>query len=88
MEVGYTMFGGSINRTQLTVTEAWLACLASFATLLGLGSSLIFTSLREAQPRTSPGITSPANACHLAEAWLFLLSCATAADVCLLSRHY
>lgn len=51
------MFGGSINRTQQTVTGAWLACTASFATLLGLESSLFLVSLKEAQQRTSPGVS-------------------------------
>jgi hypothetical protein len=37
------VFGGSINRTQQTLTGAWLACIASFTMLLGLVSSLIST---------------------------------------------
>ena len=36
--------------------RAWLAGTASCAMLVGLKSSLIFSQLREAQPRTSPGI--------------------------------
>lgn len=35
--------------------RAWLAGTASCAMLVGLESLLIFTSLREAQMRTSPG---------------------------------
>ena len=46
-----------INRTlQSDRDRTWLAGTASCATLVGLESSLIFTSLREAQPRTSPGV--------------------------------
>jgi hypothetical protein len=36
--------------------RAWLSGTASCATLVGLESSLIFASLREAQPTTSPGV--------------------------------
>ena len=44
------------NRTSLSDADrAWLAGTASCATLVGLESSLIFASLREAQLRTSPG---------------------------------
>jgi hypothetical protein len=50
---GHVLFGRSINRTQRTVMGA---CISSFATLPGLLSLLIFTSLREAQQRASPGI--------------------------------
>ena len=57
---GYEIIGGRTSRTQQTVTEAWLACTASFAMLLVLTSLLIFTSLREAQERTSPGLIAPA----------------------------
>ena len=55
--------------------------------VLGIESSLIFTSLREAQQRTSPSVPAGLNpdlllTCpDLAEAWLFLLSCATAAAI-------
>ena len=43
-----------INRTpQNDGDRAWLAGTASCATLVGLTSSLIFASLREAQLRTS-----------------------------------
>jgi hypothetical protein len=43
-----------INRTpQSDRNRAWLAGTASCATLVGLTSSLIFASLREAQLRTS-----------------------------------
>ena len=46
-----------INRTQQSDGErAWLAGTTSCAMLLGLTSSLIFTSLREAQLRTSSGV--------------------------------
>ena len=46
-----------INRTpQSDRDRAWLAGIASCAMLVGLDSSLILASLREAQPRTSPGI--------------------------------
>ena len=45
-----------INKTPLSDEErAWLAGTASCAMLVGLASSLIFTSLREAQLRT-PGV--------------------------------
>ena len=45
-----------IDRTSLSDGDrAWLAGTASCATLVGLESSLIFASLREALPRTSPG---------------------------------
>ena len=57
------MFGGSINKTQQTVTRARPACKASFSVHLGLKSLL-----REAQLRTSPGIPvgpgSPADLCQ------------------------
>ena len=44
-----------INRTpQSDRDRAWLSGTANYAMLLGLVSSLIFVSLREAQPRT-PG---------------------------------
>jgi hypothetical protein len=36
--------------------RAWLAGASSCAMLVGLKSSLIFASLREAQLRTSPGV--------------------------------
>jgi hypothetical protein len=36
--------------------RAWLVGTASCARLVGLASSLIFPSLREAQLRTSPGV--------------------------------
>ena len=67
--------------------RAWLAGTASCATLVGLLSSLIFTSLREAQLRTSPGLSGfLLLLTHAkAEAWLSLLGSATAADSCLLS---
>ena len=43
-----------IDRTSLSVGDrAWLAGTASCAMLVGLTSSLIFASLREAQLRTS-----------------------------------
>lgn len=42
------MFGESINMTQWIVREM---CMPSFVTRLGLGSSLIFTLLREAWQR-------------------------------------
>ena len=43
-----------INRTLLNDgNRAWLAGTASWATLVGLSSSLIFASLRDAQLRTS-----------------------------------
>ena len=46
-----------INRTQWRDGDrARLAGTASCAMLVGLTSSLIFTSLREAQLRTSPGV--------------------------------
>ena len=46
-----------INRTpQSDRDRAWLAGTASCAMLVGLDSQLILASLREAQPRTSPGI--------------------------------
>ena len=46
-----------INRTpQSDRDRAWLAGTASCAMLVGLVSSLIFASLREAQLRTSPGV--------------------------------
>ena len=49
-----------INRTQRSDGDrAWLTGTARCATLVGLESSLIFTSLREAQLRTSLGV--PAN---------------------------
>ena len=42
------MFGGGINRTPRSDGDrAWLAGTASCAMLVGLRSSLIFTSLRE-----------------------------------------
>ena len=47
----------SINGTPWSNGDrAWLAGTASCATLVGLLSSLIFTSLRKAQQRTSPGV--------------------------------
>ena len=55
---------GGINRTPWSdrdrawLARAWLAGTASCATLVGLESSLIFTSLREAQPRTSPDVAA------------------------------
>ena len=52
------IFGGSINRTQRTVTSFWLLD----GRLLGLLLSLIFASLREAQPRTSPDVPAILNA--------------------------
>ena len=56
------MFGGNIKRTPQTVMEAWLAYRAICATFVGLkSSSLVFALLREAQPRTSPGI--PGSSC-------------------------
>ena len=46
-----------INRTlQSDRDRTWLAGTASCATLVGLESSLIFASLREAQLRTSPSV--------------------------------
>jgi hypothetical protein len=50
------VFGGSINRTQQTVTEAGLGLLIELAVqcLLFFTSSLIFSSLREGEPRTFP----------------------------------
>ena len=65
--------GGNINRTQPTVTKAELGLLIELcsARLVGLQSSLIFISLREAQLRTSPGvpvgpggIIAPADLCQ------------------------
>ena len=51
------MMIGGINRTPRNDGDrAWLAGIASCAMLVGLDSSLILASLREAQPRTSPGI--------------------------------
>jgi hypothetical protein len=38
--------------------RAWLAGTAGCVTLVGLSSSLIFASLRDAQLRTSPGAPS------------------------------
>jgi len=58
------MFGGSLSRTQQTVRGVWFACRASSAMLLGLSSSLIFVSVREAQLRTSPVILgNPDSSC-------------------------
>jgi hypothetical protein len=67
--------------------RAWLVYRTSCAILVGLESLLIFTSLREAQLRTSPGIHSfwPLLTCAKAEAWLSLLGSVTTADSCLLS---
>ena len=46
-----------INRTPWSDGDrAWLAGTASCTMLVGLKSSLIFASLREAQLRTSPGV--------------------------------
>ena len=56
--------------------------------VVGLAYSLIFTSLREAELRTSgvpPGISW---FLQLTSADLTLLGSATAADSCLLSLHY
>jgi hypothetical protein len=51
------MFGGGINRTPRSDGDrAWLAGTASYTMLVGLEASLILVSLREAQPRTSPGV--------------------------------
>jgi len=67
--------------------RAWLAGTASCATLVGLESLLIFTSLREA-------LQSVCSCWFLlltqskGEAWLSLLGRATTADSCLLSRLY
>jgi hypothetical protein len=54
-----------INRTppQSDIERAWLAGTASCARVVGLLSSLIFTSLREAQQRTSPGIPVGPSCC-------------------------
>jgi len=65
---GHVIFGEGINRTQQTVRGT---CIASFAML---HRSRVFTSLREAQQSTSPGI--PLTGANSAEAWLFLLYCA------------
>ena len=50
-----------IDRTQWMVRGTWFSCIASFATFLGLVSSLIFASLKEAQQRTSPGVPAGPN---------------------------
>jgi hypothetical protein len=50
------MCGQSLNRTQVPVRGAWLACRASCTMLVSLASSLIFNSLRKAPPKTFPGI--------------------------------
>lgn len=60
---GCLMFGESINRTQWTVME----CLQLF---VGLESSLIFTSLREAQQ----------NSWHSGWSWYLLLTHADSAE--------
>jgi len=72
--MGHMMFGGSINRTQQTVTGA---CRASFATLLHL-----------VERGMAKNFWCPCWSCFLlltqadsAEAWLFLLSSATTADL-------
>jgi hypothetical protein len=55
------MFGGDKSDSMEGWCRALLAGPASCATLVGFKSSLIFTSLREAQPRTSgvpPGPSS------------------------------
>ena len=59
--------------------KAWLACTASCITLVGPASSLIFTFLKEAQLRTSPGVPVSPSCCigAEAEAWLSLLGHAT-----------
>jgi hypothetical protein len=47
----------SLNRTSRSDGDrAWLAGTASCTMLEGLASLLIFVSLREAQPRMSPGV--------------------------------
>ena len=51
---------------------AWLAGTVSCARLVDLAASLTFSSLREAQQRTSPGV--PASPSEM-EAWLSLLGC-------------
>ena len=69
-----------INRTRRAVAGAELDLLIEIAyraMLVDLMSSLIFSSLREAQPRTSGVPAGPS-----------LLSSATAADSCLLSWLY
>ena len=49
-----------INRTPWSDRDrAWLAGTASCAKLVGLASSLIFTSLREEQRRTSGILAGP-----------------------------
>ena len=56
---GHMIFKG-INRTLRSDRDrAWLAGTARCARLVGLESSLIFSSLREAQPRTSGVTVSP-----------------------------
>jgi hypothetical protein len=63
-----------INRTpQSDRDRAWLAGTASCAVLMGLSFPLIFTSLREAQPRTWCSCRSLLLAQAEAEAWLSLL---------------
>ena len=57
--------------------------------LVRLVSLLIFASLREAQPRTSPDIPlCSLLLTHAEAACLSLLGSATAADSCLLSKLY
>ena len=70
------MFGGSIN---------WLAYRASCATLVGLKSSLIFSSLRDMGQNSWHSSWSLLLTCAEAEAWLSLPGRATTADSCLLS---
>ena len=79
---------GVIEQCPTAALRTWLAHRASCAMLEGLSSSLIFTSLREAQPRTYPGVPSSwslqLNQVE-DEACLSLLGSATAAGLCLRS---
>jgi hypothetical protein len=86
------MFGGSISRTQETMTGA---CIASFAMLTPL-SSLICSLLREALQRTAPGICAgPGWSCWLMQSqwrpgcfcWV-TAAATTAAALCSLSWHH
>lgn len=53
------MFERNVSRTQQTVTEVWLVCIGSFATLLGL-VSLLFAGLCFVERTTAKNFWYPA----------------------------
>ena len=65
--------GSKLDSTNSDGDRAWLAYRASCAMLVGLQSSLIFNSLREAQSRTSPGVPLGPS-CWLQPGWGLAIS--------------